>query len=481
MSQKTLFKESFLYAVGNILQKLGDFVFIPIFTYYLTVEEYGNLSLYLSVIPLLLLLFQQGTRTGFLRLYYEYEGEKRERLYTTVLLYNIIASGVLILIAYVFREQFVSIISPWMLFLPTGILVLLMAFTNNLFQLNVVYFQVKRKAGFYVLYSSLCFLCRYGLIIGLIVLRKMGLNGYLAGYLGANIVLVFLPNLIYLAKNKFAFSTRYLLPLLTFSLPVVPHLVSTWVYNLSSRVIVEKYVSTENYAVFSLGANLAFAFSVIVSSFALAWAPHYMKIATQSDNAAPLLKKDILAATKIFSLIFISLLLFSKELVIVAGRKQIYHPAYKIMPFILLGYFFLLLYVLLANSFYFKKKTFSLSLLSVSIAIFSIFNLLYFSKYHGITGASVAMAINYLVLFLVTAYFSNRISPIPVTKGLFVAGGMNVAMMFFFLYLNELIGVGFLSFAVKLSVFLVLVYALYRRTISQFLQVFRARHHRTSS
>jgi len=341
--------------------------------------------------------------------------------------------------------------------------------------LNVVYFQVKHKAGFYVLYSSLCFLCRYGLIIGLIVLRKMGLNGYLAGYSAANIILVFLPNLIYLAKNKFAFSTGYLSPLLTFSLPVVPHLVSTWVYNLSSRVIVEKYVSTENYAVFSLGANIAFAFSVIVSSFALAWAPHYMKIATQSDNAAPLLKKDILAATKIFSLIFISLLLFSKELVIVAGRKQIYHPAYKIMPFILLGYFFLFLYVLLANSFYFKKKTFSLSLLSVSTAIFSIFNLLYFSKYHGIKGASAAMAINYLVLVLLTAYFSNRIFPIPLGKILLLAVIINAVFAYLIAYFNRVIPVSVASTLLKLCLLCVLLYTVIGRNFITALNISKIR------
>jgi len=472
MSQKTLFKESFLYAVGNVLQKLGDFVFIPIFTCYLTVQEYGNLSLYLSVIPLLLLLFQQGTRTGFLRLYYEYEGEKRERLYITVLLYNIVASGVLILTAYIFREQFVSIISPRLVFLPTGVLVLLMAFTNNLFQLNVVYFQVKHKAGFYVLYSLLCFFCRYGLIIGLIILGKMGLNGYLAGYSAANIILVFLPNLIYLAKNKFAFSTRYLLPLLTFSLPVVPHLISTWVYNLSSRVIVEKYVSTEDYAIFSLGANIAFAFSVIVSSFALAWGPHYLKIATQSDNAAPLLKKDILTATKIFSLIFISLLLFSKELVIVAGRKQIYHSAYEIMPFILLGYFFLFLYVLLANSFYFKKKTFSLSLLSVSTAVFSVLNLVYCSKYFGITGASVAMAINYFILFVIVAFFSQKLFSIPIIKAMAIAAILNVGVTVCVWYLNDLIGVGVRLFVIKVCIFSALVYAICHRMISHGIQIF---------
>ena len=473
MSRKTLFKDSVLYASGNILQKLGDFVFIPVFTYYLTVEEYGSLSLYLSVIPLLLLLFQQGTRTGFIRLYYDYKADKLERLYTTVLLYNIIASIILIFIVCIFRATFVGLIATRLVFFPVGILILLIAFTNNLFHLNLAYFQVKHKAGFYVVYSTLCFFCRYGLIIILIVAGGMGLNGYLAGYLGANIVLVFLPNLIYLIKRKFTFSTNYLLPLLTFSLPVVPHLASTWVYNLSSRVIVQKYVSTEDYGIFSLGANLAFAFCVLVSSFLLAWAPHYLKTATESDNAEAILKKNIITVLKIFSLILMGFLLFSRELVIIAGKKHVYHSAYKIMPFILLGYFFLLLYGLLANSFYLKKKTFSLSLISVSTAIFSILNLVYFSKHYGIMGASVAMMLNYFVLFVAIASFSQRIFAVPVVKGLVVISGANVGLMFATRYLNEVLQVGFLGFALKVCGFLLLVYVLNRKEILQLSLMFK--------
>jgi len=458
MSQKVLFKESILYATGNVLQKLGDFVFIPVFTYYLTVAEYGSLSLYLSVIPLLLLLFQQGTRTGFIRLYYDYKADKRERLYTTVLLYNIIASIILIFIVCIFRATFVGLIATRLVFFPVGILILLIAFTNNLFHLNLAYFQVKHKAGFYVVYSTLCFFCRYGLIIILIVAGGMGLNGYLAGYLIVNLVIVLLPNLIYLIKRKFTFSTNYLLPLLTFSLPVVPHLISSWVYNLSSRVIVEKYVSTEDYGIFSLGANLAFAFCVLVSSFLLAWAPHYLKTATESDNAEAILKKNIITVLKIFSLILMGFLLFSRELVIIAGRKQIYHSAYKIMPFILLGYFFLLLYGLLANSFYLKKKTFSLSLISVSTAIFSILNLVLFSKHYGIEGAAAAMAINYLVLFLWVAFFSNRIFPIPVSKTLISVAAINIAFVLSVGSVIRIMDVTTIGFLVKICLLVALSY-----------------------
>ena len=476
MSQKNLIKESLLYAVGNILQKLGDFVFIPVFTYYLTVEEYGNLSLYLSIIPLLLLLFQQGTRTGFIRLYYDYDTDRQCTLYTTVLLYNIVVSTILIFVVFLFREAIFTLVANRMVIFPVGVLVLSIAFTNNLFQLNLAYFQVKHRAGFYVAYSFLCFFCRYGLIVGLITLGKMGLNGYLAGYLGANLVLVFLPNLVFLVKRKLSFSTDHLIPLLIFSLPVVPHLVSTWVYNLSSRVIVQKYVSTEDYAIFSLGANIAVAFSVIATSFSLAWGPHYLRIATQdADNAASILKSDLLLVLKLFSLVFVGLLMFSKELVYIASRNPIYHSAYKIMPFIFLGYFFFLLYIMIVNSFYLKKKTFLLSMLSVSIGVLSIVNLVYCSKYFGIRGASIAMSVNYFVLFVTVAVFSQKLFSIPVIKAMAIATILNVAVTICMYYLNDLVGVGIRLFVIKICIFSVLVYAICYRMISHGIQFFKNR------
>lgn len=475
MSQRKLLKESILYTAGNVLQKLGDFVFIPIFTYYLTVEEYGDLSLYLSIIPLLLLLFQQGTRTGFLRLYYEYDEDKDKSLYTTVLLYNIIASIALIVVVCIFRETFVGLITTRLTFFPAGILILSIAFTNNIFQLNLAYFQVKHKAGFYVVYSLLCFFCRYGLIIALIIFKKMGLLGYLSGYFTANLALVFLPNLIYLIKKKFTFSTDYLIPLLTFSLPVVPHLVSTWVYNLSSRVIVQRYVSTEDYGVFSLGANIAVASSVLVSSFSLAWGPHYLSIATQEmNNAAAILKRDILLSLKLFSIVFLGLLMFSRELVAIAGKNTLYHSAYRIMPFMVLGYFFFLMCVFIMNSFYLRKKTLLLSLISISTGAFSIFNLVYFSRNYGILGAAMATPVNYGVLFVAIAFFSQRIFPIPVIKELGVTVCISIALMFGISYLNELVMVGLLSFSLKGGGFLLLVYVLNRKEIYRAVSALKA-------
>ena len=471
MSQKKLIKESILYTTGNILQKLGDFVFIPVFTYYLTVEEYGNLSLYLSIIPLLLLLFQQGTRTGFIRLYYDYDEKGQRSLYTTVLLYNIIVSTILIFIVFLFREDIFTLITNRMTFFPVGILILVIAFTNNLFQLNLAYFQVKHRSVFYVFYSLICFFCRYGLILGLVVIGKMGLNGYLIGYLGANIVLVFLPNMIFLLKRKLSFSIDCLISLLIFSLPVVPHLLSTWVYNLSSRLIVQKYVSIEEYAIFSLGANIALAFSVIVTSFSLAWGPHYLKIATQDpSNAASILKRDMVLVLKVFSLALVGFLMFSREIIFITGRNPVYHSAYKTMPFILLGYFFFLLYVVLINSFYLKKKTFTLSILSVLIGVLSIVNQIFCSKFLGIRGVACAMAINYFILFVTVAIFSQKLFPVPVLKAIAIACILNTALTISMCYFNDLFEVGIKFFAIKACVFVFLVFTISRPMLTQSIQ-----------
>ena len=46
---KRFFKHSSIYAIGNILNRIGAFLLLPIYTTYLTVVEYGTLEMFYLV------------------------------------------------------------------------------------------------------------------------------------------------------------------------------------------------------------------------------------------------------------------------------------------------------------------------------------------------------------------------------------------------------------------------------------------------
>ena len=43
------FKHSYIYAIGNIINRIGAFLLLPVYTNYLTVGEYGALELFYGV------------------------------------------------------------------------------------------------------------------------------------------------------------------------------------------------------------------------------------------------------------------------------------------------------------------------------------------------------------------------------------------------------------------------------------------------
>lgn len=53
-SSKKLFNNSLIFAAGNLGSKLIAFVLVPLYTYYLTTEQYGTVDLVISTISMLL-------------------------------------------------------------------------------------------------------------------------------------------------------------------------------------------------------------------------------------------------------------------------------------------------------------------------------------------------------------------------------------------------------------------------------------------
>ena len=84
-------KESFIYGLSSALSKFSAFFTIPIYTRYLTVEEFGLLDLYITISMILYIVLEMQMQSGFMRSYYEKQKENNlDELLGTVLKYYFI-------------------------------------------------------------------------------------------------------------------------------------------------------------------------------------------------------------------------------------------------------------------------------------------------------------------------------------------------------------------------------------------------------
>ena len=91
MSLQLLGKNTTIYAFGNIILRAGAFLLIPIYTNYLTINEYGLLASLFITIEVLAILMNSGMRNSLVRFFKEFqEKNKSDELLGTSVLINII-------------------------------------------------------------------------------------------------------------------------------------------------------------------------------------------------------------------------------------------------------------------------------------------------------------------------------------------------------------------------------------------------------
>jgi len=78
------FKHSTIYAIGNIVNRLGAFLLLPVYTNYLAVAEYGALELFYATAAVISSFVSVGIAHATLRFYYNYkESNDRKAVVST--------------------------------------------------------------------------------------------------------------------------------------------------------------------------------------------------------------------------------------------------------------------------------------------------------------------------------------------------------------------------------------------------------------
>lgn len=405
-------KESTIYTIGEILTKSLAFILIPVFTRYLTQDEYGIYNLVITIWPVLVILYGKGFASYIMRGYFEIESDKGKKEFVgTILLFSLIISLFLAALTHVFGGQLFGIVFKNMGYRPflqfaVGIAIFKL-FTNNV----LAVYRAERKPVSVVSLSLVNFIITVGFILVLVVYLKMGLIGALQGQIwGLVIVSVFF--FIYVMKDiRLTIKKRYLSSAILFVLPLIPHALSGWVINLSDRIFIERYCTLEDLAIYSLGYQLALALDILINSMNQAWMPFFYANAEKSENRKELRKS---ANFFFFSVVSLGLVLslFSKEIILIAGRQS-YAAAANIFPLIILAFVIHSVYYMTTASIFYRMKTGIIPVITiVSGAISIVLNIIFIPKY-GYIAAAYTTIVSFSMAAFLGYLFSRRYFPIP--------------------------------------------------------------------
>ncbi len=417
MSIRSLGKQTLIYGIGTILARIVTFLLLPLYTNVFTTEEYGVVALAYAFIGFTIMLYRYGMDAALMKYYVEAKGEEKKKYFTIIFVSQILTSIMFSGVLYVFS----SVLAPIFLggdyeFLMQLVAVIL--FFDALWMLPLLILRAEEKPRHYILLSLLNVVLLMSLNIYLVVYKGMGIQGVLIGNIVASGILLLATLPIIFRNIRISLLDKVVLKqVLRFGLPFFPAGIFTMIMELSDRYLLEWMTNTALVGIYSAGNKLGMFGMLMVMGFNMGWMPYFLKIGKQKD--APIIFARIATYFLGISGFFIVLISLWIDYVvrINIGNVTVFGSEFwsstRVVPLILLGYYFSGLFVLQLPGVFILNKTKWMPIMRGSGAIVSITANLILIPIFDITGAAMAKALAYFCMATAIYIMTRNIYPIP--------------------------------------------------------------------
>ncbi len=456
---KKLSKHSIYYSFGNVAVRFLSFLLLPLYTRFLTPEEYGIIYTMLITSFFVGIILDLRQNASVLRLYYDHKDEpSRLREYLgSVFIFCIFFSAAVIGLLLWQGAPIFNWLFPDISFYPYVFLILIYTFFHNSLTFPMMLFRAREQALRYAFFNIANFLLTTGLIIYFVVVLHGGALGYIKGSLYSAAVFFVVYVILAVKEINFRFSYSLLKPGLKYGIPLIPMAISTWIIQGSDRFFLARYSTLSEVGLYSMAYNLASGVGMVVFSVSQAWQPFFFSIARIKEEVNRVIPSLTTYFLLFVSLVILSLSLFSKEILFIMTDLE-YHAAYFLIPIISSLFFFEVIFIITSYGISFLKKVYILSAINVLAAIINIvFNYLWIPVY-GMSGAAYATLLSYMFKAAAVFYFSykffhikyefKRFFMIFVSGFIFLMGGIylnNFELSFRNVLLKCLLLIGFIG------------------------------------
>lgn len=410
---KRLFSQFIIYGIGKVGVRLINFIMIPLYTRFLTPEDYGKLTIIHMIGSILHILFPLGLGSGLMRIYYTgNEKDEIDRIVGTAIVSSHVITLVFFFGLFFFSETFSRILFNF----ENGELFLRIIIITQLFVAIIDLFysilRAEQRVKTFVTVNIFRTIFGIGIIIIFVAFLGRKVQGILEGTLISTLIcyIILLPLIV--KKERIRFSFKRLKEMLNFGLPLIPAGIALWIVNLSDRYFLKWFSSLSEVGLYSLGYNFGMLLQVLlVEPFKLAWNPFMFSVA-KLDDAKRIYARVLVYFTLIGMAFVLLLSIFSKEILsIIATQKFI--KGYKVIPLISLSYLLLgMCSILVAGIHIVKKTKYATLSIIITCPINLLLNYLLIPSF-GMMGAAFATILSCLFLSLLYFHFSQKLYPIP--------------------------------------------------------------------
>jgi len=396
--KKPLFKNiqnAGLYFAGSIVQSVLAIIAQPIYSIYLSSEEFGIIGYFAAIQSFFTPIFILGMTSIYLMRYFKQSEIENKKLLFNITFYLLIINTITIFIGYVgiyfyFRRMGINIpLNPFAWYILIALLL------NNITSVVLINFRIRKKALSYFTFSSLSSILNVGIGLLFVAVFKWGAEGRMLAPIISH--LFFVPYCIYILQKHtiiyfnfklFIKELRVISPFVLAAYAYVP------VTNID-RIFLERLNNLSELGLYNIGITIAGYAQLANVALALAFEPDIFQSVAQ---------KNYKKLFKIFTIMFIpyslailTFMLFSETIIslLTAGR---YIDAKVYTNIALIAVFFMGVFSFISKIFVALEKT-KLNLVTNVIGGLSSIVIMYFAvtKY-GYIGAAYGKILISLIM-----------------------------------------------------------------------------------
>ena len=401
---RLLSKNIIIYGGTNALKSLVPLLMLPILTTYLTLSDFGTLSLVettiLFVTPFVLLNINGAINVEFFKV----KHNRLKEYVTNALLLSFISSFVVLAIFLLFQKELSSALKI------DGTLLLWIVFFASLRVVTSVVlglYQSRQEPLKFALYTLSQTSIDFTLSYLFVVIYNNGYIGRLEGvyisfFLFSIIGVYFLYKMDYLTHVTF----KYTKDILNFGVPLIPHAIGGTVIAMSDRYFISYFIGNKEVGLYTIAYQLSALMLLISLSVNQAWSPMLFKLLKEKNM------KQVYKFTFYLFLLFIITGVFiyiAKDLLFYILVDEKFYMAKEYFLWLLIGFMFQSFYFLVTNILFYEKKTKLLASITLAGAFLNVILNYFFIKIFGVIGVAYATAITSGLFFIIVLVVDIKI------------------------------------------------------------------------
>src|SRR5579863_617445 len=394
---KRLLTAGVAYQAGDILSKGVALFTLPLYTSYVSPAGYGYAETLMTAVILLSIVLRLGVGEAFIRFYFDDEdGERRDRIARVAVVCVFVTTTAAALVGVALAGPLSrALLGAHHVALLDLAMLGLWAFTN----LEIAYalLRADERTGTYMRASVVDVVVTIGLTAFLVVGRRAGAEGLLAGNYSASCLV--LVGLWWTERRRLVGSLRgaraVLQKMFAFGLPTVPADASVYALQVADRWYLLRAQSAAAAGLYALAAKLATVVFVAVRGFQYAWPPLAYSVTDDAVAGRPyavvttyyvLATGAVVAGVALLGRWAVRLLLYHK------------YGAHDALPWLALGwalYGLYLIFVVISGRVRRTRRNLPAALAGLAVNVGALFALV---PVLGISGAGIALVLAYVVM-----------------------------------------------------------------------------------